>query len=412
MEDTVSTPSRLVVLRAPGAVPDATRGRHARPAEGRDAGPGAGREGARNAASAVVEVQDEPTRAQLRELREDPGVLGFAAAMPLRLIEPLAAEEAGPRATTWGVDAVGAPASPFTGDGVTVAVLDTGIDAGHPAFAGVDLVLRDFTGSGSTQDENGHGTHCAGTVFGRDLDGERIGVAPGIGRALIGKVLGGPAGGGSDALASAVLWAAEGGANVISMSLGIDFPGWVAELVEQRGLPVQAATSIALEDYRANIRLFEQLANLLEARAPFAQTALIVAAAGNESERDGDPAYEINVSPPAAAHGVVSVAALGEGPSGFTVAPFSNTLATVAGPGVGVRSAWPGGGTRTISGTSMATPHVAGVAALWAQRLLAHGPLAPVELRSRLVASGTHAPLASGSDPLDVGAGLVQAPRE
>ncbi|WP_077490491.1 S8 family peptidase [Sinomonas mesophila] len=402
-----SPASRLVILRAPGirATRDPFDGPRAR-------GLGADDEAREAAASAVLETEEDPSPATLSALRNDPTVLGIARAMPLRLVDPLEAEEAEAAATTWGVKAVGADTSPFTGAGVTVCVLDTGIDADHPAFAGMELTTKDFTGAGSAEDDHGHGTHCAGTIFGRDLNGERIGVARGVQKALIGKVLGGPSGGGSDTLASAMLWAADNGANVISMSLGIDFPGWVEELVKVNRLPIPAATSIALEDYRANIRLFEQVANLLNARASVAQTTLVIAAAGNESERGGSPAYEINVAPPAAAYGVVSVAALALGNgAGLTVAPFSNTLATVSGPGVGVKSAWLAGGTKTISGTSMATPHVAGVTALWAEKLMAQGPLSPVLLQSKLVASGTHSPLASGTDPVDVGSGIVQAPQ-
>jgi subtilisin family serine protease len=406
MNDTEPTTPRLVILRAPGirATRDPFDGPRAR-------GLSPEVETSEAAASATVEIEERATPSAVAALRNDPTVLGFARAMPLRLIEPLEAEAAPAAAATWGVTAVGADTSPFTGAGVTVSILDTGIDADHPAFAGVQLVTRDFTGAGSAEDDHGHGTHCAGTILGRDLSGERIGVARGVSKALIGKVLGGPSGGGSDILASAMLWAADNGANVISMSLGIDFPGWVDELVRTQHLPIPAATSIALEDYRANIRLFEQVANLLNARASVAQTTLVVAAAGNESERNGSPAYEINVSPPAAAYGIISVAALAQGAGGFTVAPFSNTLATVSGPGVGVKSAWLNGGTKTISGTSMATPHVAGVAALWAEKLLAQGPLSPVLLQSKLVASGTFAPLAAGTDPADVGSGLVQAPQ-
>ncbi|MEA3550917.1 MULTISPECIES: S8 family peptidase [Pseudarthrobacter] len=398
---------KIVILRAPSL--GATRD----PFDGPGAAPGlesTAQNIAERAVGLTVDREENPSNATLTALRNDPTVLGFAPAMPMKLIEPLAADAAPAAAATWGVKAVGADKSPFTGAGVTVSVLDTGIDATHPAFAGVNLVTKDFTGAGSADDDNGHGTHCAGTIFGRDLSGQRIGVAPGVQKAVIGKVLGGPNGGSSDILASAMLWAADNGAQVISMSLGMDFPGWVDELVKVNGLTIPAATSIALEGYRANVRLFEQLANLLNARASVAQTTVVVAAAGNESERNGNPAYEINVAPPAAAYGITSVAALADGASGLTVAPFSNTMATVAGPGVGVFSAWLNGGTKTISGTSMATPHVAGVAALWAEKLLAQGPLSPVLLQAKLIASGTFRPLAAGTDPVDVGAGLVQAP--
>lgn len=397
---------RLVVLRAPAI--HATRDPFDGP-RARGLGPAA--EAAEAAASATIEIEEHATPQTVGALHRDPTVLGYAPVMPVKLIEPFEAPDAAAAPTAWGVTAVGADTSPFTGAGVTVAVLDTGIDADHPAFAGVQLVTQDFTGARSAEDDHGHGTHCAGTILGRDLAGERIGVARGVTKALIGKVLGGPSGGGSDTLATAMMWAADNGANVISMSLGIDFPGWVQELVTTNGLPIPAATSIALEDYRANVRLFEQVANLLNARAAVAQTTLVVAAAGNESERGGSPAYTINVSPPAAAYGVLSVAALGQGAGGLTVAPFSNTLATVAGPGVGVKSAWLNGGTNTISGTSMATPHVAGVTALWAEKLLALGPLSPVLLQSKLVASATTDGLAAGSTPLDVGAGIVKAPQ-
>ena len=63
--------------------------------------------------------------------------------------------------TAWGIHAVGADTSSWSGDGVRVAVLDTGIDASHPAFDGVELVQRNFTGE-SDEDLDGHGTHCAG----------------------------------------------------------------------------------------------------------------------------------------------------------------------------------------------------------------------------------------------------------
>lgn len=341
-------------------------------------------------------------------LAQDSGVKGFAPAMPMRLIAPLEYSGAPQTAAvvTWGVRAVRADACPFDGAGVTVAVLDSGIDDKHAAFAGIDLVQKDFTGEGDG-DTNGHGTHCAGTIFGRDVEGTRIGVARGVKRALIGKVIA-QNGAASEAIAQAVLWAVSNGANVISMSIGIDFPGYVKEQ-EALGVPTQVATTRALDGYRANILLFERIATLLRTE-PWYQGVVIVAAAGNESRRADNPPYVLSVSPPAVADGILSVAALGEGAQGYTVAPFSNVGAKVAGPGVGITSAATGGGLCAKSGTSMATPHVAGVAALWAQQLEARNRLSSGLLLGQVMTSAVTAGLASIS-PADVGAGLVIAPQ-
>ncbi len=112
--------------------------------------------------------------------------------MPMTLIEPVASSHAGDpegATATWGIQAVGAITSPFDGTGITVAVLDTGIDPTHSAFAGTTVVQRNFTQEGD-DDINGHGAHCSGTIFGKDVDGMRIGLAQNVDRALIGKVLG------------------------------------------------------------------------------------------------------------------------------------------------------------------------------------------------------------------------------
>lgn len=343
------------------------------------------------------------------DVRRDPRTRAIARPMPMKLIEPVGTVDAEPAAAgaTWGVEAVGATDSPFDGSGITTAILDTGIDPGHPAFAGVQLVRKNFTDEGD-DDGHGHGTHCAGTVFGQDMNGFRIGVARGVERALIGKVLG--AGGGSSAtIARAIQWAVNEGAHVVSMSLGIDFPGFVKILTEEQGLEIEPATSIALEQYRANVNLFTALADAVQAQGAFGQGALIVAASGNES---GRPDFEIAASPPAAGTGVVAVGALQDGPGGSSVASFSNNEVDVAAPGVDVKSARLGGGLVSMSGTSMATPHVAGVAVLWAQKLRdTTGGVESGTLLVRVVGSGTTEPLAAGSEEEDVGTGLVRAPR-
>ncbi|HLT85518.1 MAG TPA: S8 family serine peptidase [Phototrophicaceae bacterium] len=384
----------------------------------RGAGPAIAGDTVEAAAVAAPQVERMTLdKADLRDVVREPDVRAVAPVMPITLIRPVpsseldgAAEPAAEPGPTWGVRAVGADVSARTGAGVTVAVLDTGIDASHPAFTGVELVQKDFSGDGDG-DGQGHGTHCAGTVFGRDVDGTRIGVAPGVTRALIGKVLGNDGSGTSNAIFEGIQWAVQQGADVISMSLGFDFPGLVDQLISG-GWPADLATSAALEGYRANLRMFDALMGYVRANAPFGRGTVLVAAAGNESKRTVDPRYEIAVSIPAAAEGVVSVGALAEGGSGLSIAPFSNTFPLVAAPGVAVLSAQAGtSGLVALNGTSMATPHVAGVLALWWEEVLASPlPQTATTVTAQLLANADLGALAADVDVADRGAGLVKAP--
>ena len=352
----------------------------------------------------------------LAHAQTDPDVKATARSMPMKLIAPvsikaIAIEPAASAPTTkiaWGVHAVGADTSPFDGANVVVAVLDTGIDRKHPAFKGVELIEKNFTGDGDG-DVNGHGTHCAGTIFGRDVDGVRIGIACGVTKALIGKVIGND-GGSSAKIASAIHWAIENNANVISMSLGIDFPGYQADL-QRGGLRPEPATSLALEGYRQNLAVFDSISELVTTLGRFHDPCLLIAAAGNESRRQEAPPFEIAASPPAVSEGFVSVAALQEGAQGFAVAAFSNTGAKVSGPGVDVISAKVGGGLVSMDGTSMATPHVAGVAALWAQKLKQQGRFTASQFSAELLASATRSPLDPASTLEAVGAGIIRTPQ-
>ncbi len=353
-----------------------------------------------------VEVEKLESK-DVSELHRDESVESFAPSMDIRLIEP--AEESDAKyppdqTETWGVRVVGAADTRYSGRGITVAVLDSGIDAGHPAFSDMTLIQKDFTGEGEG-DPNGHGTHCAGTIFGRDVEGLRIGIARGVERALIGKVTNRVGAGSTDQLVEAIHWAVDQGARIISMSLSIDFAGF-AKRLQDNGYPPELAISKALVSYRRNLLLFEHLAGFVQSRR--GTQPLIVVAAGNESRRDERTDFVISSGPPAAADGFLAVGALGRDDDTLKVARFSNNGVEVSGPGVDVISAKTGGGLASKSGTSMAGPHVAGVAALWAEKL----PQRDVKiLQTTMIGRTTRQGLPSEFDPLDVGAGLVQAPR-
>ena len=200
---------------------------------------------------------------QAADLRRDPATQDIISSIPFTLIAPF--EDSGTAAAAaekaWGIEAVGAHTSPQDGKGVTVAVLDTGIDKGHAAFAGLTFQnddLMDFTMNeegvaGSAPDVHGHGTHVAGTILGRDVNGTRIGVARGVTKVLIGKVLG-PNGGPTETIFNGIEWALRRRADIISMSLGIDFLSLWRRL-QDGGLPGDIALSRALEAYRSNVRL-------------------------------------------------------------------------------------------------------------------------------------------------------------
>jgi subtilisin family serine protease len=353
---------------------------------------------------------DDLTARDVELLSRDRSVMGIAPVMPTILVEPVPVPAAAAVGAAWGIAAVGADVSALTGAGVTPALLDTGIDAAHPAFAGVTLTQQDFSGDGNG-DVKGHGTHCAGTVFGRDVAGQRIGVARGVTNALVGKVLKNDGRGDSEMLFRGIQWATDNRAHVISMSLGFDFAGLVERLVKKSGFPIPVATSAALEAYRGNLRMFDALMAMVRARGAFGASPVVVAAAGNESDRDANPEFEIAASLPAAAEGVVSVGALAQSAAGLAVPGFSNTLPQVCAPGVDIPSAKVGGGLRLLSGTSMACPHVAGVAVLWWEALLALPlPASANAVVARLLATARTNVFATGVDIADRGAGIVTAP--
>ncbi|MFK7893148.1 MAG: S8 family serine peptidase, partial [Granulosicoccus sp.] len=267
------------------------------------------------------------------------------------------------------------------------------------------IVAENFTDDASAEDANGHGTHCAGTIAGGMVDRTRIGVAPGVDRLLCGKVLTDSGQGSTTALVKGVQWASMQGAHVISMSLGLDFPAYVESLHKGRGLELKAAVSLALQAYTSNVDMFSKLGDSLSALSYIGQGSLIVAAAGNESRR---PHYTIGTAPPAVAAPILSVAAVD---SAMKVADFSNTNADVSAPGVQISSAGLDGGISVLSGTSMATPHIAGVAALWIQKFLeSDSPPGVEQLRSALFSNVKFPERETVADKSDIGRGIVLSP--
>lgn len=360
------------------------------------------------------------TAQELQELATEPDFVAAAEIMRTRLLAPVAGrtsyDSTRYRATpsqlrqSWGLSAVGADRSKFTGAGVSVALLDTGIERDHPAFRGVDLEEKDFTGSGNG-DRNGHGTHCAGILFGRNVGGVRIGVAPGVRKALIGKILEGEHGN-TDMLARGIVWAHERGAQIVSMSVGLDFAATIRDRIEQ-GWSGELATSVALEAYRANLELLDCLLQMFRMQEPMTGGSILIGAAGNDSSRGARGEYIMSACPPSGLESVLSVGSLdpSDDTRGHRVSTFSNAGVDIVAPGRDVPSAALGGGLATLSGTSVAAPHVAGVAALWWQAIRQSGlPANATLVRSRLLSGAESSGLSRSSYPSERGVGIVTAP--
>ena len=280
---------------------------------------------------------------------------------------------------TWGLQATGAAVSKLSGKGVKVAVLDTGFDLKHPDFPSRSVTAVSFVKGYKAQDGHGHGTHCIGTACGpkSPFHPPRYGVACGS-AILAGKVLDDNGGGADGGILAGINWAITQGARVVSMSLGaevtVDDPySEVFEAVGQRAL---------------------------------AAGTLIVAAAGNESDRR--TGWYAPVGHPANCPSILSVGALD---AKMQIGYFSNRglepgggQVDLAAPGVNVLSAFPmPERSARLSGTSMATPHVAGLAALWAE---AHPKATATELWTLLTQHARRLPLLA----TDIGAGLAMAP--
>lgn len=290
------------------------------------------------------------------------------------------------------VPQIGAPqawAAGKDGTGVKVAVLDTGVDGTHPDLAGRVGEARNFTETEDAVDHHGHGTHVASTVAGSGAasGGKNKGVAPGA-ELLVGKVLNDEGSGSDSSVLAGMDWAAHSGAKVVSMSLG-------TREASDGTDPLSAAVDKLTAE----------------------TGTLFVIAAGNTGPD------QTTIGSPGAAEAALTVAAVDKQDK---LAPFSsrgprlgdNALKPdLAAPGVNIVAARASGttmGTPTgesytsASGTSMATPHVAGAAAILAQ---AHPEWTAAELKGALMSSAktlAGGAFAEGSGRADIPAALDQ----
>jgi subtilisin family serine protease len=325
------------------------------------------------------------------------------------MVTPVAdarADQQGAAAPIWAVTAVGAERSQCTGKGTVVAIFGTGIDAAHPAFGGVTLVQKDFTGSGNG-DRNGHSTHTAGTVFGRDVDNQRFGIAPGVTKALIAKVLDDSGAGQESSILQGVQWVLEQGADVICIPMGFDHSRSVIHAIDT-GTERTVAISNGLRTYLQLLRVYERFSVAATSRG---RGAVIIAPAGNDSQRS---ARVPMTSPLSVAQGVISVGAVELTRGGrYAVSDFSNSFPTLCAPGADVVSAYPGGSLRAMSGTSMACASAAGVAALWWEYLRNSNPGSEVTsqmVTERILKSVETKMFAHRVQNIERGAGLIQSP--
>lgn len=254
----------------------------------------------------------------------------------------------------WGVEVfdVDALRAITDGAGVTVGVVDTGVDRSHPLLGHV-TDARDFTGSPyGPMDRNGHGTHVSGTI---GATNPAIGMAPGC-RIVHGKALSDEGSGAGQWIADAIQWCVDQGAEIVSMSLGSPMEDQV---------------------------ITRKMAELVSKGVWF------VCAAGNSGPNTP------NVDWPGRSSACVSVAALNRDKS---PASFSSAGAKIdtSFAGVNIWSCAPGGGFQQMSGTSMATPGTAGILALYRAALKIRKLAVPTmaQIRSKLTqdSTDTHTP--------------------
>ncbi|WP_411843887.1 S8 family peptidase [Salinicoccus sp. HZC-1] len=237
----------------------------------------------------------------------------------------------------------------YKGSGVKLGILDTGIDASHEDLNVADgfSVFKSGEDEDPYHDGSGHGTHVAGTAAARDNDTGVVGVAPEAELYAV-KVLDSNGSGSSAGVVRGIEWAIQNEMSVINMSLGSSEPSRA----------IRDALDAAYNEY----------------------DILVVAAAGNEGNEDGTGN---TVGYPAQHESTIAVAAVDQNNER---APFSSTGpgVDITAPGVSIFSATPDNNYENLNGTSMASPHVAGAAAVLRAAL---PDASAAEIRERMVST-------------------------
>jgi subtilisin family serine protease len=279
---------------------------------------------------------------------------------------------------SWGIEQTNVHKSKFTGKNVHVAILDTGINVNHADFTNSTITTTSFIDGESTRDGNGHGTHCSGIIIGPKKPKlvERYGVSPNV-KLFSGKVLRNSGASHSRYVFQGLEWALENKCRVISVSLGNR---------------VRKGVSYSLSFEKA-------------AQAALKERALIIASAGNDSYRHLQRL--LPVSEPANCPSIMAVGAINQNNEMYNrsnagINPYGGNIDLVA-PGVSIKSSYNDSSNyHKLSGTSMATSFVAGIAAQYVE---AFPNKTPGEIRSLLNSYALTLP----HDYKDVGSGLVQA---
>lgn len=238
----------------------------------------------------------------------------------------------------WNLDRIDQPSTPldgqykpaYNGKGVNVYIIDTGVETSHDEYRSrASKSPTHYTNDNNNNDNHGHGTHCAGTAVGK-----KYGVAKGA--KVVGvKVLGANGGGSTSGVVAGIQWAVKNAGkhtSVISMSLG-----------GSANTPMKKAAQNAAKKH------------------------IVVVAAGNSN---ADACRYSPANAGGKARKEYSTITVGSTTSRDERSSFSNygSCVDIWAPGSSIKSAWKGGTTKAISGTSMATPHVAGVAALYLEK--------------------------------------------